>query len=290
MSCHSRRDFLRASGLATVGLAVGARSEGCESPSPGLVTSPLDLGIATYSLRELSRADAIAGIRAIGAKYASVKSFHLPYEASPDELRSGAKEFRDAGIEIVSGGVIYLQQDDDDHIRRHFEYARNCGMPLMVIGPTRATLPRIERFVKEYDIAVAIHNHGPEDEHFPAPSDAMGAIRQMDPRVGICVDLGHTARTGANVVDEVAACGGRLLDVHIKDLRDLLDGASQCEVGNGAMPVAAIFRQLLSMGYKGKVNLEYEIDANDPVPGMRRSFAFLRGVAEGLTSPPLLND
>jgi sugar phosphate isomerase/epimerase len=243
----------------------------------------IKLGVATYSLRELSPEDTIAGLQAIGTKYVSVKSFHLPYEDSPERLAAGARRFREAGIEIVSGGVIYLQENDDDHVRRHFEYARHCGMPLMVIGPTRETLPRIERFVKEYDIAVAIHNHGPEDEHFPAPSDALAAIQNMDPRVGVCVDVGHTTRTGADVVEEIAACGNRLLDIHMKDLSDLRDGASQCEVGEGAMPLVSIFEQLLRMDYRGYVNLEYEIDAENPVPGMRRSFAFMRGLAAGLT-------
>ncbi|MDX1741394.1 MAG: sugar phosphate isomerase/epimerase, partial [Rhodothermales bacterium] len=264
---QSRRTFLRTSGLAAAGIAAGMRRSCATGVSTDLSGGAIKLGVATYSLRELSRTDAIAGIRAMGAGYASVKSFHLPYEDSPEQLAAGAREFSDAGIEIVGGGVIYLTEPDDDHIRRHFEYARHCGMPLMVIGPTRETLPRIERFVKEYDIAVAIHNHGPEDEHFPAPSDALEVIRDMDPRVGVCVDVGHTTRTGADVVDEVAACGDRVLDVHMKDLRDLLDGASQVEVGEGAMPVPEIFEQLLKMGYGGYVNLEYEIDAQDPVPG-----------------------
>lgn len=281
---QSRRTFLRTSGAAAAGVVAGIPRLERATTSVGPGDPIIKLGVATYSLREIPRPDAIAGIQAIGARFASIKSFHLPYEDSPELLRVGAREFEDAGIEIVSGGVIYLQEDDDDHMRRHFDYARHCGMPLMVIGPTRATLPRIERFVREYDIAVAIHNHGPEDEHFPAPSDALEVIRDMDPRVGVCVDVGHTTRTGANVVEEVAVCGNRLLDIHMKDLRDLSDGASQCEVGEGSMPVANIFEQLLKMGYGGYVNLEYEIDANDPVPGMRRSFAYMRGVVAGLTS------
>jgi sugar phosphate isomerase/epimerase len=104
----------------------------------------------------------------------------------------------------------------------------------------------------------------------------------MDPRVGLCVDLGHTARTGVDVVESLAEAGDRVLDIHMKDLRDLLDRASQCVVGEGAMPVPAIFRQLEAMGYTGHVNLEYEIDASNPLPGMRRSFAYMRGVLAGL--------
>jgi sugar phosphate isomerase/epimerase len=155
-------------------------------------------------------------------------------------------------------------------------------MPLIVIAPTPNTLPRIERFVRQYDIAVAIHNHGPEDRFFPGPRDALPVIGDMDPRVGLCVDLGHTARTGVDVVESLAEAGDRVLDIHIKDLRDLLDRGSQCVVGEGAMPVPAIFGQLEAMGYTGYVNLEYEIDASDPLPGMQRSFAYMRGVLAGL--------
>ena len=100
----------------------------------------------------------------------------------------------------------------------------------------------------------------------------------MDPRVGLCIDIGHSARTGTDVVQSVADAGPRLLDMHAKDLRDLKDVSSQCIVGEGAMPVAEILRQLVAMNYAGCVNLEYEIDADAPLPGMQQSMAFMRGV------------
>ena len=275
---------MAAAGAVGAGLSSAriAPLAGAEAGGPWTARTPGKLGVASYSLRELSRSDAIAAIRALGVTSVNVKSFHLPYEATADELETGRREFEQAGLEIVGGGTIYLQEDDDDHIRRHFEYAKTCGMPLMVIGPTRSTLPRIERFVQEYDIAVAIHNHGPEDEHFPGPQDALPVIQDMDPRVGLCLDVGHTARTGIDVVEAVAMAGDRLLDMHMKDLADLAVRESQCIVGQGRMPVAAIFRQLEAMDYGGFVNLEYEIDAADPLPGMQRSFAYMRGVLAGL--------
>jgi sugar phosphate isomerase/epimerase len=281
-----RRRFLGVAAAGAVGAGLSsariAPLAGAEAVGPWTARTPVKLGVASYSLRELSRSDAIAAIRALGVTSVNVKSFHLPYEATADELETGRREFEQAGLEIVGGGTIYLQEDDDDHIRRHFEYAKTCGMPLMVIGPTRSTLPRIERFVQEYDIAVAIHNHGPEDEHFPGPQDALPVVRDMDARVGLCVDVGHTARTGIDVVEAVAMAGDRLLDVHMKDLADLAVRESQCIVGQGRMPVAAIFRQLEAMDYEGHVNLEYEIDAEAPLPGMQRSFAYMRGVLAGL--------
>ena len=280
--CQNRRDFLKAAAAGTAGLALPVSSrEGTDHARPSVSTT-IRLGVASYSFREWTRANAIGGIQALRARYVSIKSFHLPYESSPVELAAGRKEFEDAGLTIVGGGVVTLQEDSDDDIRTYFEYAKGAGMPLMVIAPTPATLPRIERFVREYDIAVAIHNHGPEDPYFPGPGDALPVIRGMDPRVGLCVDLGHTTRTGVDIVEALAEAGDRVLDVHAKDLRDLADRESQCVVGEGAMPIGAIFRQLGDMGYSGCVNLEYEIDAENPLPGMQRSFAYMRGVLVGL--------
>jgi sugar phosphate isomerase/epimerase len=241
--------------------------------------------VASYSLRELSRADAIKAIQELGTPYVNIKSFHLPYEGTPDEIAAGRREFEDAGLKIVGGGTITLQKEDDDDIRFYFDYAKKCGMPLMVIAPTLTTLPRIERFVKEYGIQVAIHNHGPEDPYFPGPQDALPVIRDMDPRVGVCVDVGHTTRTGIDIVEAIALSGDRVLDVHIKDLRDLKVKESQCIVGEGAMPIAKIFEQLEKMSYPGYVNLEYEIDAENPLPGMKQSFSYMRGVLAGLHKP-----
>ncbi|ARA92424.1 xylose isomerase [Rhodothermaceae bacterium RA] len=241
--------------------------------------------MASYSLRAFSRAEALAMVRALGTPYINLKSFHLPYDASPAEMAAAREELAAAGLEVVGGGTITLREDDDEHIRPYFEYARQAGMPLMVIAPTPEVMPRVERFVKAYDIRVAIHNHGPEDPYFPAPSDGLKVIRDMDPRVGLCVDVGHTARTGVDVVQAIADAGDRVLDLHLKDLRDLSDKDSQCIVGEGAMPIVEIFRQLIAMNFQGAANLEYEIEPDDPLPGMKQSFAYMRGVLAGLGHP-----
>jgi sugar phosphate isomerase/epimerase len=167
-------------------------------------------------------------------------------------------------------------------VERYFAYAKAAGMPLIVATGAPAVLPRVERFARRYDIKVAIHNHGPEDRHYPSPHDVLRHVRAMDRRMGLCIDVGHTARAGDDVVQAIAAAGPRLLDMHVKDLRDLKVKESQCIVGEGRMPVADIFRQLQAMRYAGHVNLEYEIDADDPLPGMQRSFAYMRGVLAGL--------
>lgn len=269
-------------GLGAAGAALGPFAAPVGAVPIRRDAAPIRLGVATYSLRTMDRPAAIAAVRALGVPYVSVKSFHLPYELTPAELAAGRRAFEAAGLHLVSGGNNTIQDDTDEGIRPFFAYAKAAGIPMLVIAPTRENMPRIERFVKEYDVKVAIHNHGPEDRHYPGPKEALEVIGGMDPRVGLCVDVGHTARTGVDVVEAIAAAGDRVLDLHMKDLRDLSDADSQCVVGEGAIPVAAIFRQLAEMGYAGTVNLEYEIHPDDPLPGMLQSMAYMRGVIAGL--------
>ena len=280
----TRRRFVQTAALTSVGAGLVPRAASASEAKRVREKIPFTLGVATFSLRNFDRTEAISMIQALHVRHISVKSFHMPYEDSPEELAAGVQAFARAGIEIVSGGNNGISKDNDDHVRMFFDYAKAVGIPLLVIAPTVKNMPRIERFVKEYDIQVAIHNHGPEDPHFPGPRDALEVIRDMDPRVGVCIDIGHTARTGVDVVEACAEAGDRLLDIHMKDLRDVNDRSSQCIVGEGVIPVADIFRQLVRMDYRGYMNLEYEIDANDPLPGMKQSFAYMRGVLDGMSA------
>ena len=113
-----------------------------------------------------------------------------------------------------------MQKDDEADIRSKFEYAKRAGFPLIVCAPTAETLPKLEKYVKEYDIKIAVHNHGPEDKNFPTPQSVLKAVKGMDPRCGLCMDIGHTSRTGADIVESIQEAGPRLLDMHTKDLAD----------------------------------------------------------------------
>jgi sugar phosphate isomerase/epimerase len=153
---------------------------------------------------------------------------------------------------------------------------------MLVAAPTHQTLPVAERLAKEFDIKVAIHTHGPEDPHFPTPKVVLEAVKNMDPRIGVCIDVGHSMRAGADVVQEIVNAGPRLFDFHMKDLKNGKEKDSQCEVGEGVMPVVAIFKQLKKTGYRGNVNLEYEINSENPLPGAQHSMGYLKGVLAGL--------
>lgn len=272
----TRRDFFTTAAAASGALALAPAA------AAATTTPSLKLGVASYSLREFQRGLAIKMTKQLGVKYINIKEFHLLYKASPEEREKGRKQFEAAGLTITGGGTINLLNEDPADVRFYFDYAKQCGMPLMVIHASPKTLPVIEKHVREYDIKVAIHNHGPEDKNFPRPSDAMKLIKSMDPRVGLCVDIGHTTRTGADLMEELTAVGPRLLDMHIKDLRDIRDGKTQCAVGEGSFDIRGIFAHLMKLNYQGGVMLEYEIEADDPFLGMAKSFSYMRGVLAGM--------
>ncbi|HEX3682282.1 MAG TPA: sugar phosphate isomerase/epimerase [Bryobacteraceae bacterium] len=240
------------------------------------------LGVASYSFRKFSRAQAIQMTKQLGTPYLNVKDFHLPLDSTPEQIDAARKEFADAGIIVVGCGNVSFQKDDAADIRGKFEYAKRAGFPLIVCAPTAVTLPKLEPFVKEYNIEIAVHNHGPEDKNFPTPQSVLKIVKNMDPRCGLCIDVGHTARTGVDVVESIAEAGPRLLDMHVKDLAETRVKESQVAVGEGKLPFPQIFLQLIKMKYGGCVNLEYEIDEENPLPGMQKSFSYMRGVLAGI--------
>ncbi len=249
-------------------------------------TASFKLGVASYSLRKLSRAEAIKALEQLQVKYVNIKEFHAKIAETPEAWKQARQDFENAGITILGVGNISMAKKDEAEIRRNFDYAKTLGAPLIVMAPTHETLPMIEKFVVEYNIKAAIHNHGPEDKNFPAPKDVLEAVRGMNKLMGLCIDVGHTTRTGADVVDWVKIAGRekRLFDMHVKDLGDLMKADSQVPVGEGKMPIRQIFAELIKQNYTGGVMLEYEIDENNPVPGMQKSFAYMRKVIAELTS------
>ena len=245
--------------------------------------SPIRLGLASYTFRNFNRAQMIGFMKQLNVFALNAKDVkdHLPM--APQEQASALADYAAAGIKPHAAGAIYFAKDEDADIRSKFEYCKRAGIGVIVAGdPAPETLPRIEKFVKEYDIRFAIHNHGPEDKLWHSPQDVLKAVKNLDPRIGCCIDVGHTARAGADVVQSIREAGPRLFNVHMKDLTSFQSKESQVAVGEGAMPVKKIFEALIAMKYQGFVDLEYEIHADDPMPGAIASFAYMRGVLAGL--------
>jgi sugar phosphate isomerase/epimerase len=280
----SRRSFVRSGALAAAAYAtssavpVAAHAEFAHD-----VAAPVNLGLCSYTFRNFDRAQLIGFMKQLNVLALNAKDVkdHLPMD--PAEEAKALEDYHAAGIQLHAVGTVYFPKDEDDDIRSKFEYAKRAGVSVIVAGdPAPGVLPRIEKFVKEYDIRFAIHNHGPEDKLWHSPLDVLKAVSSMDPRMGCCIDIGHTARAGTDVVEAIKQVGPRLFNMHTKDLTDFTAKDSQVAVGDGSMPIRQIFETLTAIKYKGFVDLEYEIHGDDPMPGVIASFAYMRGVLAGM--------
>jgi len=280
---YSRRDFVRAGALAGAAFAASSDVFALAQEHASSDESPIRLGIASYTFRNFNRAQMIGFMKQLNVLALNAKDVkdHLPTD--PQQEVAAAADYAAAAIRLHAAGTIYFAKDEDADIRNKFEYCKRAGIAVIVAGdPAPETLPRIEKFVKEYDIRFAIHNHGPEDKIWHSPLDVLKAVKSMDPRMGCCIDVGHTVRAGTDVVQAIREAGSRLFNVHMKDLTSFQSKDSQVAVGDGIMPVRKVFEALIAMRYQGFVDLEYEIHPDDPMPGVISSFAYMRGVLAGL--------
>lgn len=277
----TRRSFLRSSALAAA--AAGTLPSLAEPRGETGKPSPVKLGMCSYTFRNFTRAQMIGFLKQLNITELNAKDAkdHLPQD--PQEEAAAVADYKANGINLHAAGAIYFRKNTDDDVRAQFEYVKRAGIPVIVGGdPTPETLPRIEKFVKEYDIKIAIHNHGPEDKLWPSPLDILKDIQGLDPRIGCCIDVGHTVRAGTDVVEAIHRVGPRLYNMHMKDLTSFTDKESQVAVGQGKMPVREIFQALTAIRYPGFVDLEYEVHADDPMPGVIESIAYMRGVLTGM--------
>src|SRR5579862_8951383 len=198
-----RRNFLLSSAALAAPLAGSSRAE---MSAPG----DIKLGVATYSFREFQRDLCIKYVKQLNVEYVDIKEFHLPQTDPPALLEAGRKAFDKAGLKVIGGGNVSMPEPDEAGLRKHFDYAKAVGFPMMICAPRHENLSIIEKLAKEYNIRIAIHNHGPEDKNFPTPRSVLDAVKNMDQRMGLCLDIGHTCRTGTDPVQAVVEAGPRL--------------------------------------------------------------------------------
>src|SRR5579863_7772506 len=184
----SRRDFVRSGAVVAAALSAPAAASALahENSSPDEAL-PVRLGLASYTFRNFSRAQTIGFMKQLNLFALNAKDVkdHLPMDAQQEA--PALADYAAAGIKLHAAGAIYFAKDEDADIRNKFEYCKRAGISVIVAGdPTPETLPRMEKFVKEYNIRIAIHNHGPEDKVWPSPLDVLKDVKSMDPRIGCC--------------------------------------------------------------------------------------------------------
>jgi sugar phosphate isomerase/epimerase len=276
----SRRRLLQSAALtaAAASLPVSAQDAAPAKPDP---LHNLKIGVASYSLRKMNVDAAIAAIGRVGLKYVSIKDMHLPLKGSPDQLKTGVKKFTDAGLIPISCGVITIL-NNEGNVRSAFEYAKHTGIPTIVCNPAPASLALCDKFVKEYDIRLAIHNHGPEQKDWPGPYEPYNAVKDLDPRIGLCIDVGHTARAKVDPAEAIVKCKDRLFDVHFKDIDSTERNGKPVEAGRGVLNLKSILQALVQIKYAYHVGIEYEKDPDDPMPGLSETVGYIRGALAAL--------
>jgi sugar phosphate isomerase/epimerase len=279
----SRRAFFGTASAAAVWAGFGRTTSAASTMRMPAAAGQLKLGVASYSMRKFPLDQALTMAKTLGVKYMTFKDVHIPRTDPPETTRALRAKIEAAGITIMGGGTITMA-NDRAAIQKDFEYAKNAGFPLIYLAPDPAAMDIIEEMVKKYDIKAVIHNHGPEDKNFPRPQEAYAAVKSRDKRLGLCIDIGHTLRTGTDPVKACRDCRDRLYDMHVKDLGKATDKDSQVEVGRGVIDFPALFRTLIEIGYQGQVGLEYEIKEDNPLPGMIESMAYMRGVLAAITT------
>ncbi len=280
-SPRNRRQFLQ---IASAGAAMsltgvpGATLRTATAMENSAQKPKFKLGMASYTLRKFNLDQTLKMTNRLALKYICFKDFHLALNSSPQQIETAVAKVKDAGLDLYGGGVIYMR--NEQQVRQGFAYARAAGMKVIVGVPAHDVLGLVEEMVKEYDIKVAIHNHGPGDQVYPTPETAYERVKDLDPRIGLCIDIGHTMRSGIDPSEPAQRYADRLHDVHIKDVSAATGRGSTVEIGRGVIDIPRFLRTLVKIDYAGVVSFEHEKDQNDPLPGVAESVGYVRGVLE----------
>jgi sugar phosphate isomerase/epimerase len=277
MTRITRRAFLGVTAGAAAGLVRGGAAGGHGvTPDGASPATPFELGLASYTFREFDLDATLAMAARLGFRRIALKDMHLPLDSPEEVIRATVAKAGALGLVPYACGVIYMA--DEAEVDRAFAYAAAGGMTVIVGVPEHGLLARAEKRVRDTGIRLAIHNHGPGDRRYPTPRSVLDRVGSLDPRIGVCLDVGHCQRSGLDPSTAAAECGPRLLDVHLKDVTAASEAGVAVEVGRGVVDIPRLLRTLRGMEYRGTAAFEYEKDGRDPLPGLAESVGYVRGV------------
>ena len=267
-SGHTRRSFLAglvgSAGLGAVALSPMAQLMAQEAKAAGL-----KLGIQIYSLRGFPVEVALDHTKNLGFEEVEFFSGMFPLSASDEEIKKMVDKVKGLGLRISAHGVNGFTKDADAN-RKVFEFAKKAGIKNISAAPTPDSMDSLNDLVKEYDIRIAIHNHGPSDR-FNKVVDVLRAIEGRDPRIGACADLGHFIRSGEKPVEVIRALAGRLYGIHLKDFAEMKENTRGVILGQGHLDCDALIQAKFPAD--GAMSLEYEENPKDPIEDIRQCVA-----------------
>jgi len=280
MNHLNRRNFFKLAASGTAAVSLAASINACQKLEEPLTKKighrRLNLGMASYTFRHFTLDETIAMTKRVGLTRIALKSFHLPLESTDAEIKETAKKVRDAELDLYGCGVVYMKNEDDVH--RAFDYAKAAGVQVIIGVPEHDLLELVNEKVQEYDIKLAIHNHGPSDETYPSPESAYERIEGLDPRMGLCIDMGHSLRMAVDLSVDFIRFADRLYDIHIRDVTSASEAGKTIEMSRGVIDTPEVLKTLMEINYQGAVSLEFDKDKEDPLSGVAESIGYIKGV------------
>ncbi|MCD8193210.1 MAG: sugar phosphate isomerase/epimerase [Tannerellaceae bacterium] len=277
---NTRRSFFKQSLLGTVLVATGTTAKAI-LPAPALrqgnSVNPFRLGMAGYTFVNFDLDTTLQTLQRRDIHYLCFKDFHLPFDSTDEQIQAFHAKCAAHQVTGYAVGPIYMRSEEE--VDRAFEYTRRVGVKLIVGVPNYKLLPYVNKKVQEYDFTYAIHLHGPDIELYPDATDAWEHTKDLDPRMGICLDIGHDLRNGCDPVADLEKYHSRIFDMHIKDVTAASKAGVGIEIGRGKIDFPALVRAMRKVNYTGMCSLEYEKDMKDPFLGIAESIGYFKAVS-----------
>jgi sugar phosphate isomerase/epimerase len=290
----ARRTFLKQAGLAlataTGGQALFTTAARAQQSAPA--SNPQDsfrLAMAGYTFNKFKLEPTLEALKKVDVHYLCIKDFHLPLKSTDEEIAAFHAKCKSFDVTGYGVGPIYMGSEEE--VNNAFAYAKRVGVktlvgvPFKMVDKKRTSSPELLKLVnqkvQEYDMKYAIHNHGPDmPELFPNAESAIELIKDLDKRVGLCLDIGHQLRDGKDPVKALLDFAERVHDIHIKNVTAATKQGRAIEMPRGAIDMPAFVRALRKVKYSGMCSLEFEKDMDNPILGVAESVGYFRGLMD----------
>ncbi len=263
LSLGSRREFLQWTAAVAGAAVLSPIASFAADPDP---YGGFKMSIQSYSLRGFDGKTAMQHSQKLGLKYWESFSRHIPLDTAPEKVAATKSMLKEHGLTLVAFGVEGFNENEGA-ARKAFDFAKAMGVMSISADPKKdkATFDLLDKLVAEYDIAIAIHNHGPKAS-YDKVTDVQTWVKDRHPKIGACVDTGHYLRSDEDPVEVIEKLGKRVFGVHLKDVKNLPSGGKKFTIlGEGDLRLADCLKALKKLDYKYSLSLEYEENEKNPI-------------------------
>ena len=275
----SRRSFIKAGAAGALMLSTGGlhSAEAACKNSSKKGPDKFHLAAAGYTFVKFDLDTALRTLQKADVHYLCIKDFHLPMNSTDEQIAAFHAKCASYGVTGYGVGPIYMTTEAEAD--RAFAYARRVGVKVLVGVPNYEILSYVDKKLEDYpEIQYAIHLHGPDIDIFQTASVIWDKVKDLNPRLGMCLDIGHDLRGGADPVEDLKKYHTRVFDMHFKDESEASKAGWCVEIGRGKIDFPALVKMMRKVGYSGMCSLEYEKDMDDPFMGIAESFGYLKAV------------